>query len=200
MTTTGRAAPLSVDERRRAIVDAVIPLVLDNGADVTTRQMAEAARVAEGTLFRAFGDKESIIQAAVETYLDPEPLRRSLRSINHALPLEVKVRVILEVLQQRFAGVFQMMHAAGRHGPPPGLTDRNNYVELVAEALRDDTDDLAWPPDRIAPLLRLLAFSTSLPQFSRGTTFTLDELTAFALHGIAHPHDVAIATPQDPAA
>lgn len=203
MTTTGRAAPLSVDDRRRAIVEAVIPLVLEKGADVTTREMAEAAGVAEGTLFRAFGDKDSIVQAAVETYLDPAPLRRSIRGIDVSLPLEVKVRAILEILQKRFAGVFQMMHASGRHGPPPALTGRNDYAALVAEVLQSDAGRLGWPPERIAPLLRLIAFSTSLPQFSRNTTFTLDELTAFALHGISHAPGVTSATsatPQDPAA
>ncbi|MCU1526974.1 MAG: TetR/AcrR family transcriptional regulator, partial [Frondihabitans sp.] len=188
-----------------AIVDAVIPLVLEYGADVTTRQMAEASGVAEGTLFRAFGDKDSIIQAAVETYLDPEPLRSAIRDIDGTLPLEVKVRAILEILQKRFAGVFQMMHASGRHGPPPALTGRHDYATLVGDALRSDADDLAWPAERIAPLLRLLAFSTSLPQFSRNTSFTLDELTTFALHGITHPREAATPTrqqaiPQDPAA
>ena len=33
-----------------------------------SRQMAEAADVAEGTLFRAFGDKESILRAAIERF------------------------------------------------------------------------------------------------------------------------------------
>ena len=51
---TPRAAPLSPDERRRAIVDAVLPLLIEHGRAVTTRQMAEAAGIAEGTIFRVF--------------------------------------------------------------------------------------------------------------------------------------------------
>ncbi|MBN9326134.1 MAG: TetR family transcriptional regulator, partial [Cellulomonas sp.] len=42
------------DERRRAILRAVLPVVRERGADVTTRELAEAAGVAEGTLFRVF--------------------------------------------------------------------------------------------------------------------------------------------------
>lgn len=194
MTMTGRAAPLSVEERRKAIVDAVIPLVLEHGAGVTTRQMAEASGVAEGTLFRAFGDKDSIIQAAVETYLDPEPLHRAIREIDRSFSLEVKVRALLEILQKRFAGVFQMMHAAGRHGPPPKLSGRHDYALLVADVLQNDSDSgrLALPPERVAPMLRLLAFGTALPQFTQGAAFTLDELTAFAVHGISAPQDPAV--------
>jgi hypothetical protein len=36
----GRAAPMAPDERRRAIVDVVLPLLLEHGSDVTTRQIA----------------------------------------------------------------------------------------------------------------------------------------------------------------
>ena len=46
------------------IIDAVIPLILEHGVGITSRQIAEAAGVAEGTVFRAFGDKESLIAAA----------------------------------------------------------------------------------------------------------------------------------------
>ena len=48
---TGRAAPMAPDERRRAIVDVVVPLLLQHGDGVTTKQIAEAAGIAEGTIF-----------------------------------------------------------------------------------------------------------------------------------------------------
>jgi AcrR family transcriptional regulator len=85
---TQRAKPLPVEDRREAIVDVVVPLLLEFGSEVTTKQIAERAGVAEGTLFRAFPDKESIIRAAVERFMDPLPLRTMLRSIDSDLPLE----------------------------------------------------------------------------------------------------------------
>ena len=43
------------------IVDAVVPLLLEHGGDVTTRQIAEAAGIAEGTIFRVFPDKAALL-------------------------------------------------------------------------------------------------------------------------------------------
>ena len=68
------------------IIDAVIPLLLEHGRAVTSKQIAEAAGIAEGTIFRAFGDKETLVQAAIEKYLDPEPLREALRSHRPGAP------------------------------------------------------------------------------------------------------------------
>jgi AcrR family transcriptional regulator len=65
-----RAAPLSADERRDAIIDVVVPLLLEHGRDVSTRQIAEAAGIAEGTIFRVFPDKAALWTATAERTLD----------------------------------------------------------------------------------------------------------------------------------
>ena len=90
-----RAKRLAPDERRAAIIDAVIPLIRENGRDISTRQIAEAAGVAEGTIFRAFGDKDSIIQAAIDRLMDPEPLRNQLRGIDPDDPTDELVEFVL---------------------------------------------------------------------------------------------------------
>ena len=60
-----RATPLSPDDRRRALIDATLPLLRTHGPTVSTRQIAEAAGVAEGTIFRAFPSKDDLINEAV---------------------------------------------------------------------------------------------------------------------------------------
>ncbi|MES1170476.1 MAG: helix-turn-helix domain-containing protein, partial [Leifsonia sp.] len=90
-----RAKPLSVDDRRAMILEAVMPLLTEHGRDISSKQIAEAAGIAEGTVFRAFGDKESLIDAAIVKFLDPEPLRLELRAIDPQLPLDRKVLAVV---------------------------------------------------------------------------------------------------------
>src|SRR5262245_33537829 len=60
-----RASALPAEARRSMIVEAALPLVLEHGERVTTKQIAEAAGIAEGTIFRVFEDKDAVIAAVV---------------------------------------------------------------------------------------------------------------------------------------
>lgn len=54
--------------------------------------------IAEGTLFRAFGDTVSSITAAVEKLFDPEPFRLMLRAIDPQAPIERRAHDIISHL------------------------------------------------------------------------------------------------------
>ena len=166
------------------IIDAVIPLLLDHGADVTSRQIAQAAGVAEGTIFRAFGDKESLIRAAVERYLESSPIRQPLTDINPDLALEDKIRAAVVILQARFRGVFRMVSILGEHPHPRNTHERKNMSAVFARLFEPDLEQLNIPPERVAKLLRWICFASSLPPFNDGEYYTPDELTDIILYGI----------------
>ncbi|MGH8948568.1 MAG: TetR/AcrR family transcriptional regulator, partial [Acidimicrobiia bacterium] len=121
-----RAEPLAPDARRRAIVEAVIPLLVERGATVTTRQMAEAAGIAEGTIFRVFPDKGAIIHEAVRVSIDPGPTQKDLSEIYSDAPLETQLAEAARILLERFdtvitlLGVLRTLPHFGIEGKVPG--------------------------------------------------------------------------------
>jgi AcrR family transcriptional regulator len=182
--TVGRAQPLAADERRAMIIDAVIPLLLLDGRAVTSKQIAEAAGIAEGTIFRVFKDKDSLIDAAASRYLEVDRLRRDIRAIDPTLTLEATVQRMLELMLDRFSGMFRMMAIVGWDNPHRGEVDRREFTAIIETVLAPHLDELDWSPEKVAHILRLVAFSAALPQLNQGSEFSLDELTAFVLHGI----------------
>jgi len=183
----GRASPLPPDDRRAMIIGAVIPLLLEHGSSLTTRQIAEGVGVAEGTLFRAFGDKESLIRAAVETFFDPTPLHDSLRAIDPALSLEDTTAAIIGAVRDRLSGVFRMMAATGGMPHQPAQREREAFAHLIGEVLAPHADELAWPAERVGHAIRLITFAASIPEFNAGMEFTTRELTALVLRGLTSP-------------
>ncbi|MFI2102610.1 TetR/AcrR family transcriptional regulator [Isoptericola sp. NPDC019693] len=110
---TGRAAPMAPDDRRAAIAQAVMPLVGELGVDVTSRELADAAGVAEGTLFRAFGDKYTLIGAVAVEGLHrasgPVETRAELAAIDREAPLEERLERVIELGRRRMSDVMRWM-------------------------------------------------------------------------------------------
>lgn len=182
-----RARALPLEDRQAMIIGAVIPLLLEHGKDVTSKQIAEAAGIAEGTVFRAFGDKESLIAAAVASYLDPLPLRTALRSIDQDLSLDDKLQAIFGLLKDRFEGVIKMTSAIGTHGPPVKRDERQDFVGIIGELLIPHRAQLRVEPEQIAQYARMLAFAAAIPVFKDTLPFTADELVDLFKYGVARP-------------
>ncbi|HEY0373315.1 MAG TPA: TetR/AcrR family transcriptional regulator [Amnibacterium sp.] len=184
--TRERARPMAPDDRRAAMIQAVIPLLKQHGRDVSTRQIAEACGVAEGTVFRAFKDKESLISAAIETYFDPLPLCAAIAGIAADLPVEQKLGAVLHLLRERFTGVIGLMSALRMtDGPPPGVRNAGEpWIDRLHDLLAPNLDELGVPVELVAYHLRLVAFASSIPPFNVPHHFSDDELLALVAHGV----------------
>lgn len=162
-----RARPLAPEDRRDAILDAVVPLLRDKGREVSTRELADAAGVAEGTLFRAFGDKESLIAAAIARIFDPLPLWTALSGIDRELPLERKLGAVMDRMHEHFRAVVSAVVALGLRERPPARHDHSEHerrlVGILEELLAPDVHRLAVPVATVAEYVRLVSFASSMP-------------------------------------
>jgi AcrR family transcriptional regulator len=178
-----RARPLPPDERREAILDAVLPIIKEHGRNASTRQLAEAAGVAEGTLFRAFGDKDSLFDAVARRVLDPQPIVDSLRAIDPTLRVEQKLELILTRLRENFSGVFRIMASVHEHGRPHPHRGAEVWIDTLIEMLREHADELTAPVETVAYWLRLQAFAAEFPAFNTPHPFHTKELTRLISSG-----------------
>ncbi|MDQ7991741.1 MAG: TetR/AcrR family transcriptional regulator [Propionicimonas sp.] len=192
-----RAAAMPPDDRRQAIIDAVAPLLLTQGTALTTRQIAEAAGVAEGTLFRVFESKQELLGAAAIAALQAELAVEQLHQLPAGVPLQQRVASVLEILQseiRRTRALSMTLHPFGRP-IPAGTTNhhkafhhherRQRLTEAVIGALDEYADDLTVPPRTAAQLLLALSFATSFDPTETNPLPGPDDVADVVLHGIA---------------
>src|SRR3954453_17128960 len=106
----GRATPLPPAERRAPILLAVRPVLLERGAAVTTRELAEAAGVAEGTLFRVFTDKRTLVCEAVLAAVDPAAGVPEINAVDMSLPLRDRLVVLMQLGFARADAAIRWIH------------------------------------------------------------------------------------------
>lgn len=193
---------MAPDERRRAIVDVVVPLLIEHGGDVSTRQIAEAAGIAEGTIFRAFPDKGALLMAAAEETMTPAEggteLRRALEGhddlrakllVTAERMFERSERVLVVMMALRRLAMTQPGEPQHRGGPPPFMAEANRQLQtMLTEVFEPHRDELTVDPSTAATLLRTLVLGSRHPGVDPDARLTAEQVVDVLLDGI-RTHD-----------
>jgi AcrR family transcriptional regulator len=184
-----RARPLPPAARRAALVKAILPLIRQSGFEVTTRQLATAANVAEGTLFRAFPTKDALIRATLAAAFDAKPVVAQLELIDLTLPLSKRLTEATGIVQHWLTSLIGLMTAlhASRHSRHKPSLKRPRPLEVVGMALvgliEPDRAQLRAPPQQVARWLQLLLFAGSHPLLTDGALLEPEEMVDAILDG-----------------
>lgn len=194
---------MTPEDRRTAIVEAVLPLVVSGGSMPSTREIADAAGVAEGTIYRVFEDKGALCHALAEHALDPPEVGDSLLVRARAeTDLPARVAVVAGLLQARMRTVTavmmvvreQMMRETtsglrhdARPGGPPAYVVRANQQLLarLVEVFEIDREHLRVDPETAAMVLRSIVFGSLHPGMTATRGLSAAQVADVVIHGVA---------------
>jgi AcrR family transcriptional regulator len=195
-----RATSMSPDDRRKAIVTALVPLIVERGGEVSTREIAQAAGIAEGTIFRVFPDKKSLLMAAAEEAINPADGQREFDEAMVGLTeLWEKVVVAATRMQQRMNMTMAVMMAVRRHlmsehehqhppdkpGPPEFVVRAQAELNArLTSMFEPHRDELAVTPEIATTALRSLVFGSGRFELGLGPSLGPEDIAALLLHGI----------------
>ena len=153
---------------------------------MTTKELAEAAGVSEGTIFNVFDDKDELLAAVVVTVTDPAPVNEAISAIDRSLPFPEQLVATTELLQRRTADIWRLLSKlVERHPPKRGpLTEHPALVELMER----HADQLSLPPTDAARTLQAFVLALTHPMIAAEPAPAATIVDRF-LHGCASPQE-----------
>ena len=181
---------MAPEDRRAALIAATIPLLHEHGPEVSTRQIAQAAGVAEGTIFGVFPDKRSLVTAAIVQAFDPTPTVEAIAAIDPAGDLRTRLSAAAGMIIDRFTGNARLMIAArlAHHSNDPDGIQRMNRARehllgALTELIRPDAAQLRRTPADVARLILLLCGANTYGPFG-DRRVSGDELVSLLFDGV----------------
>ncbi|MEU5567632.1 TetR/AcrR family transcriptional regulator [Micromonospora musae] len=177
------------------IVAAALPLLVEHGAAVSTLQIAKAAGIGEATIFRAFADKDELLDACVAAALRNDHVLAELDAVPLDQPLAARLAeaaATLHAYLTRMGAVIGAVQAAGRRRERGGAGDRSatgdraNATERTQQAvirlLEPDRAGLRLPIEELAVIFLAMLFPGR--GASGGTETRIETLVDVFLHGV----------------
>lgn len=188
-----RAPAMAPEARRAQLMAAAVEVLRAKGRAATTKQMADAAGVAEGTIFRVFENKEDLVDCALRKAFGPGEMLERLDAVDRDQPLRARLVDAVGIIQDRFVHIFDLMDAVGMVEPPEEVQSgrearskeswQKGAMRRLVELVEPDSDQLRVPPADVVRLLRLLTFSGSHHEIADGDLLTPEEITDVILDG-----------------
>jgi AcrR family transcriptional regulator len=210
-----RAPAMAPEERRQMIVAAALPLVLEHGPSVTTAQIARAAGVAEGTLFRAFHDKGELLAECFREAVHPDDEIARLCAEPADLPVRDRLLGFARSAGTHLGRMARLVHALdaweGSTAGPPSLVreriaagpiesdegmpdedmadeDMDRLVAALATALEPGAERLRYSCADVARVFIGLVFVNHIQRrLWGGAPLEPEILTDLFLGGVEHP-------------
>ena len=188
-----RVPAMAPDERRAALIAATIPLLHEHGIDVSTRQIAGAAGVAEGTIFGVFESKSQLVVCSLVKALEPQPTVDALTAIDPSADLRVRIAVAAELVHARFAEQAHLMSAARKliyaerpetEAQEQMAAARRQVHAAVTAVFAQDADRLRIPAEQAAQLVLLHCGAHAFGPFGEPGAFSGAALASLLLDGI----------------
>jgi len=189
---------MTADARRASLIEATLPLLREKGREASTKEIAKAAGVAEGTIFRVFANKDELILACIHDAFDNTAMRRGLQAVDMGLPLAKRLEAGVQVMQDHLLGIFSLMAVLQSSGqrlhPPRGREAARERARATAEVeadfaalFGDEADQLRMPVKQVVEYLRMLTLSSVHPMLDAKTSSPA-ELVDVVLNGaLVHP-------------
>ena len=202
---------MTPEDRRQAILEVLVPLLAERGADVSTRELARAAGIAEGTIFRVFPDKKSLMLAAVEETINPAAAQADFdAAVAGTEELRTQVLAVTARVLERMRLTMAVMMAVRQHltalhahadedartgaggaggkrgfGPPSFVIRAHEDLLVRLTGLFErHRDELATEPSVAARALRSLILGASRPELGLGAALTPDQIADLLLDGV----------------
>lgn len=178
---------MTAEARREQILGAIAPAVLEHGAAVTSRQLAQAAGVAEGTLFRNFGDKEALLLAFLERETRACFSAPELSEVPGEDGIEAFIDAAIPLLFERFTRSNRVWMALGHLAGEIAESATRSFEglrEQLAEGLAPFEPRMRISRDAAAEILISLVMSSASNWGKFSSHVTREEIRTVLLHGI----------------
>ncbi|AHH94868.1 TetR/AcrR family transcriptional regulator [Kutzneria viridogrisea] len=191
---------MSTEERRETIAVAALPLLAEHGTDVTTSQIAKAAGIAEGTVFRVFKDKQELLDFCVLRAFQTHETLELIDSLPDSTPLVERLVQAVGALAEAAGRAGALMHALGATGYRPDESrlrksaskehehpineEFKKATTALAKLLGSGSEVLRVPAEQAAGYLLGLTFVGQMQaKRSGGPAPEVAELVDLFLHG-----------------